>query len=47
MFKNKKIFVLGMARSGFEVSKLLSKENEVFVTDMKDQKDEDKEVLAS
>ena len=47
MFKNKKIFVLGMARSGFEVSKLLSKENEVFVTDMKDQIDEDKEVLAS
>ena len=38
MFKNKKIFVLGMARSGYEVSKLLSKyNNELVVTDKKDQ----------
>ena len=27
MFENKKIFVLGMARSGYEVAKLLSKYN--------------------
>lgn len=25
MFKNKKIFILGMARSGYEVAKLLAK----------------------
>ena len=38
MFKNKKIFVLGMARSGYEVSKLLSKyNNEILVTDKKEQ----------
>lgn len=41
MYKNKKIFILGMARSGYEVSKLLASDNTVFVTDMKDQ-DEDK-----
>ena len=41
MFKNKKIFVLGMARSGYEVSKLLSKyNNEILVTDMKEQDQE-------
>lgn len=45
MFKNKKFFVLGMARSGFEVSKLLGTDNEVFVTDMKDQKEEDINIL--
>ena len=38
MYKNKKIFVLGMARSGYEVAKLLSKyNNEIIVTDQKDQ----------
>ena len=41
MIDNKKIFILGMARSGYEVSKLLSKNNEIVVTDSKDQ-DEDK-----
>ena len=41
MYKDKKIFVLGMARSGYEVAKLLSSDNEVFITDMKEQ-DEDK-----
>ena len=41
MIENKKIFILGMARSGYEVSKLLSKNNEIVVTDTKDQ-DEDK-----
>lgn len=38
MFKNKKIFVLGMARSGYEVTKLLSKyNNQILVTDEKEQ----------
>lgn len=38
MYKNKKILVLGMARSGYQVSKLLSKyNNEIIITDMKDQ----------
>ncbi len=36
--KNSKIFVLGMARSGYEVSKYLSKyDNEIIVTDAKEQ----------
>lgn len=34
MFKNKKIFIFGMARSGYEAAKLLSKyNNEILVTD--------------
>ena len=37
MFKNKKIFILGMARSGFEAAKILAKDNEVLVTDMSEQ----------
>jgi len=38
MFENKKIFILGMARSGYEVAKLLSKyNNEIIVTDKKNQ----------
>jgi len=38
MFENKKIFVLGMARSGYEVAKLLSKyNNKIVVTDKKEQ----------
>ena len=41
MYKNKKIFILGMARSGYEVAKLLSSDNEVVITDMKEQ-DNDK-----
>ena len=40
MYKNKKIFVLGMARSGYEVAKLLSGDNDVFITDMKEQDNE-------
>ena len=37
-FKNKKILVLGMARSGYEVSKLLSKyNNKIIITDKKEQ----------
>ena len=41
MIENKKIFILGMARSGYEVSKLLSNNNDILITDSKDQ-DEDK-----
>ncbi len=42
MIKNKKIFVFGMARSGYEVAKFLHKyNNEIIVTDAKEQ-DEDK-----
>lgn len=37
MLKGKKVFVLGMAKSGFEAAKLIAKENEVLVTDMKEQ----------
>ena len=41
MFENKKIFILGMARSGYEAAKLLSDyNNEIIVTDGKEQKDE-------
>ncbi|MBQ8192612.1 MAG: hypothetical protein IJZ46_00855 [Bacilli bacterium] len=31
MYKENKIFVLGMARSGYEVVKLLAFDNEVFI----------------
>lgn len=42
MFENKKIFVLGFARSGYEVAKLLRRyNNEVLVTDLKND-DEDR-----
>lgn len=38
MIENKKIFILGMARSGYEVAKLLSKyNNDILITDMKEQ----------
>ncbi|MBE6161649.1 MAG: UDP-N-acetylmuramoyl-L-alanine--D-glutamate ligase [Firmicutes bacterium] len=38
MFESKKIFILGMARSGYEAAKLLSNyNNEILVTDMKEQ----------
>lgn len=41
MYDNKKIFVLGMARSGYQVSKLLHKHNcEILITDMKEQNEE-------
>ena len=46
VYKNKKIFILGMARSGYEVAKLLSSDNEIFITDMKEQeKDKVEELL--
>lgn len=35
--KGKKVFILGMARSGYEAAKILAKDNEVFITDMKEQ----------
>lgn len=38
MIENKKIFILGMARSGYECAKMLSKyNNEILITDMKEQ----------
>ena len=41
MFENKKIFVFGMARSGYEVSKLLAKyNNEIILVDKKEQEKE-------
>lgn len=41
MWENKKIYILGMARSGYEAAKLLiSKNNKVLITDMKEQNEE-------
>jgi len=38
MIENKKVFILGMARSGYECAKMLSKyNNEILITDMKEQ----------
>ena len=38
MIKNKKVFILGMARSGYECAKMLSKHNnQILITDMKEQ----------
>lgn len=43
MFENKKIFILGFARSGYEAAKLLAKKgNEVVLNDMKTEQDEEK-----
>ena len=36
MFENKKIFILGMGRSGISVAKLLADKNEVVITDKKE-----------
>lgn len=35
MYEQKKIFILGMARSGYECAKLLADKNEIFLTDSK------------
>lgn len=44
MFKNKKVFILGMARSGYEAAKILiSRGNEVFLNDMKEEEKQNKE----
>lgn len=40
MIENKKILVLGMARSGYHVAKLLADKNEIIVTDKNNQKEE-------
>ena len=41
MYDNKKMFILGMARSGYEVAKVLVKHNcEILITDMKEQDEE-------
>ena len=41
MYDNKKIFILGMARSGYEVAKVLAKHNcDIVITDMKEQDEE-------
>ena len=45
MLYNKKIFILGMARSGFEVAKLVAPDNTVLITDMKGSSASDLKVL--
>ena len=41
MYKNQKIFILGMARSGYEVAKvLLKRNNKVVISDAKEQNEE-------
>lgn len=46
MFNNKKIFILGMARSGFEAAKLLANhQNTILITDNKEQNEENVFVL--
>ena len=47
MYKNKKFFILGMARSGLEVSKLLANDNTIFATDLKDPSEENKILIDS
>lgn len=43
MFEDKKIFILGFARSGYEAAKLLAKKgNKVVLNDMKTEQDEEK-----
>ncbi len=37
MLENKKIFILGMARSGYHVAKLLASKNEIVIVDAKEQ----------
>lgn len=37
MFENKKIYIMGMARSGYEAAKLLAPNNEILITDGKEQ----------
>lgn len=44
MFEEKKIFILGMARSGYEAAKLLiNRNNKVFLNDFKDESLQDKD----
>lgn len=39
MFNNKNIFILGMARSGYEAARVLSKNNNVIINDEKEEQD--------
>ena len=39
MYKNKKIFILGLARSGYAAAKLLAKDNQVTINDMNNNQD--------
>ncbi len=43
-YKNKKVFILGMARSGYEVAKLLSSNCEIVITDKKNDEDKVREL---
>jgi len=47
MIENKKVFIFGMARSGYEVAKLLSSNNEIVICDNKEQDKKKVEELAS
>ena len=40
MFENKKIFILGMARSGYEAAKVLGRNNTILITDKKEQEED-------
>ena len=41
MFENKKIFILGMARSGYQAAKVLAKmNNQIVLNDMNEKQDE-------
>jgi len=44
MFENKKIFILGMGRSGNSVARLLHKKNEILITDLKSNKKDEEEL---
>ena len=45
MYENKNIIILGFARSGYSCAKLLSKNNNVILVDMKDESNHDKEQI--
>ena len=47
MYKRKKILILGAARSGIAAAKLLALKNDVTISDLKELKKEDKELLES
>ena len=47
MFENKKIVILGMARSGYEAAKVLIKRgNEVILNDLKEESSHDQEQIS-
>lgn len=47
MYENKKIFILGMARSGYEAAKLLANNNEILICDSKSQNEDNIRELES